>query len=125
MHITKQLAVLALTGSLASAGCVPKGDAPAPAPLTAATIESIDPTTKSCEGRIAEKWKEECHTAAQAADPINKSFEKYGIKTAGEQAALLSLMLFESQGFAYNRNHFPEPGMYLKKAPCFIKLPFR
>ena len=35
------------------------------------------------------------------------AFHKYGISSAGEMAAVLSLMAFETQDFKYNTNHFP------------------
>ncbi|KAJ7782470.1 hypothetical protein DFH07DRAFT_1010785 [Mycena maculata] len=47
----------------------------------------------------------ECRTAAQAAPFVNQGFNKYNITTVGEKAALLSLMLFESGGFAFDINH--------------------
>ncbi|KAF2467547.1 uncharacterized protein BDR25DRAFT_292003 [Lindgomyces ingoldianus] len=77
--------------------------------LTADTIIAIAPLTASCVNAPADA-PGECRTAAQAAGPIAKSFTKYGIDSAGEQAALIALMLFESGNFKYNKNHYPAPG---------------
>lgn len=52
----------------------------------------------------------ECSTAAQAVPFITKSFATYNVTSRAEQAALISLMAFESGDFKYNRNHFPPPG---------------
>lgn len=76
--------------------------------VTPEQLTQIYPQTASCNGA---DFPDECRDASQAADPINKSFEKYGLNTTGERAAALALMLYESGGFRYNRNHFPgRPG---------------
>ncbi|KAF2498823.1 hypothetical protein BU16DRAFT_524870 [Lophium mytilinum] len=76
--------------------------------VTAAIITTITPETSSCAGA---DHPDQCRTAEQAAPFINNSFSKYGITTKAEQAALLSLMLFESVGFKYNHNISPgRPG---------------
>lgn len=76
--------------------------------LTAQAITSIDPTTSSCASAPAAG---ECRTAAQSAPYIALSFSNFGLHSFGEQAALLSLMLYESDGFKYSKNHFPgRPG---------------
>lgn len=76
--------------------------------LTAQAITSIDPTTSSCASAPAAG---ECRTAAQSAPYIALSFANFGLHSFGEQAALLSLMLYESDGFKYSKNHFPgRPG---------------
>lgn len=68
----------------------------------------IAPTSGSCSGA---PFPEECATASDAAQPLIDSFSKYQIATPGEQAALLSLMAFESGDFKYNKNHYPgRPG---------------
>jgi hypothetical protein len=42
---------------------------------------------------------------------VSQSFSTYGITTAGEQAALLGIMGFESEDFRYNKNYYPgNPG---------------
>ena len=74
--------------------------------LTAEQIQSIAPGTANCPGDNTQ-WTYECRTAAQAAPHIEKSFEDYKIVSPGEKAAVLSLMLYESAEFKYNRNHFP------------------
>ena len=70
-------------------------------------IKYISPASASCDGA---KFADECATADVAAPHLVASFAQYDVTSAGEQAALLSWMLFESAGFKFNRNHFPEPG---------------
>ncbi|ORY05681.1 hypothetical protein BCR34DRAFT_43475 [Clohesyomyces aquaticus] len=94
----KSTVLIAGTIALASAAPVAR------ASITAATIEAITPATASCVGA---PFPQECRDATQAAGPIASSFQKYGISTAGEQAALLALMLYETDGFKYNKNHTP------------------
>ena len=77
---------------------------PRAAALTATTITHLDPLTSTCANPPAAG---ECRTAAQAAPYISISFTNFGITSFGEQAALLALMLYESAGFKYSRNHFP------------------
>ncbi|KAF2681842.1 hypothetical protein K458DRAFT_420224 [Lentithecium fluviatile CBS 122367] len=79
--------------------------------VTAEDLIAIDSNTATCDGA---KFADECATAADAAPAISASFEKYGIETPGEQAALIAIMLFESGSFKYNKNHYsptgPRPG---------------
>jgi hypothetical protein len=76
--------------------------------LTAEIITTIAPATASCNGS---EFADECADATRAAPAISKSFETYGITTAGEQAALVAYMLFESGNFKYSKNHYPgRPG---------------
>ncbi|KAK5011777.1 hypothetical protein LTR60_004702, partial [Cryomyces antarcticus] len=72
--------------------------------LTPADIQLVAPSTATCASAA---FPDECRTADQAADYIWESFKTYGITTFHEQAALLSLMLFESGEFKYNKNHWP------------------
>lgn len=73
-------------------------------PTSTVDIIKIDSTTSSCDNAPAAG---ECRTAAQAAPYIAISFTKFGVTSFGEQAALVALMLYESGGFKYSRNHFP------------------
>lgn len=77
--------------------------------IAAATkaIETASPGTASCDGA---QFADECATALQAAPYIIQAFADYAISDPNEWAAVLSLMLFESGGLKFNRNHFPEPG---------------
>ncbi|KAH6638077.1 hypothetical protein C7974DRAFT_153841 [Boeremia exigua] len=76
--------------------------------VTADQLIKIAPATASCSGA---DFPEECVDAATAATALNKSFDTYGIKTAGEKAALIAYTLFESGNFKYSKNHFPgRPG---------------
>jgi hypothetical protein len=57
-----------------------------PTGITAEQLTTIAPETASCSGA---PFPEECADADTAATALNKSFDTYGIKTAGEKAALL------------------------------------
>ncbi|KAF7322159.1 hypothetical protein MKEN_00740100 [Mycena kentingensis (nom. inval.)] len=72
----------------------------------------------------AASFPDECRNATQAAPFVDKAFADFGINTAGEKAALLSLMLFESGGFAFNVNHFPEPGRPGQGTRNMMNFPF-
>jgi hypothetical protein len=72
--------------------------------LTPEQLIEIAPTSTTCEGAPAAG---ECATAKQAAPAISKAFKKYGVTSPAEQAALISLMAFETDDFKYNKNHFP------------------
>ncbi|KAF2707791.1 hypothetical protein K504DRAFT_458274 [Pleomassaria siparia CBS 279.74] len=72
--------------------------------ITAEKIIQIAPTTASCAGA---EFPDECADAAAAAPAISNSFTQYKLTEVGEQAAVVSLMLFESGSFKYNKNHFP------------------
>ncbi|KAL8733986.1 MAG: hypothetical protein Q9166_001747 [cf. Caloplaca sp. 2 TL-2023] len=77
------------------------------------------PKSGTCAGA---QYPKECATAAQAVDPINKSFKTYNITSPGEAAAIVSLMAFESGDFKYNINHFPgRPGQGTRnmQSPAF------
>jgi hypothetical protein len=74
------------------------------AALTTDQLLTISPNSLSCANAPAAG---ECATAAEAVPIINDVFTSYQISSPGEQAALLSLMAFETGDFKYNRNHFP------------------
>lgn len=76
--------------------------------LCASTLIEIDPNTSTCDSPAS--FPDECRTAIQAAPPISSSFARFGLDTAGERAAAVALMLYESGSFKFNRNHFPAPG---------------
>ncbi|KAK6528603.1 hypothetical protein TWF281_009841 [Arthrobotrys megalospora] len=80
--------------------------------ITPAMILQIGPDAKSCprEGPNGDLAPEECATADHAAPFITKAFAEYKINTIGEAASILSLMMFETGDFQYNRNHFAIPG---------------
>lgn len=75
--------------------------------LTEAKLECIAPSSNTCAGA---SFPDECATASQALPNILDSFQTYKITSWGEQAAIVSLMAFESDDFKYNKNHFPAPG---------------
>ncbi|KAL1631647.1 putative conserved hypothetical protein [Diplodia seriata] len=70
----------------------------------AADLLTIAPTTATCDTSV--KYSNECRTNVEAAGPILQSFKKYGIDNVNEQAAVVSLMLYESGQFKYNWGHF-------------------
>lgn len=72
--------------------------------VTAQQIQQIAPKSANCNNPPA---KGECATAEQAVPNISKSFEKYGVTSRAEQAAVIALMAFESEEFRYSRNHSP------------------
>ncbi|OQO04301.1 hypothetical protein B0A48_10912 [Cryoendolithus antarcticus] len=72
--------------------------------LTAANIIAIAPSTASCAGSVAQS---ECRTAAQAAPWLTYSFSNFGHSAFSTQAALLSLILYETANFTYSVNHYP------------------
>ncbi|KAL8990932.1 MAG: hypothetical protein Q9169_007991 [Polycauliona sp. 2 TL-2023] len=72
------------------------------------SLIAMAPLSKTCSGA---KFANECKTAAQAAPFINASFKTHSITSAGEAAAIISLIALESGDFKYNKNHFPgRPG---------------
>ena len=72
--------------------------------ITAADLVKLAPSTANCNNAPAAS---ECRTAAQAAPYIGISFTNFGITEFPVQAALVSLMLYETGDFKYARNHFP------------------
>lgn len=87
------------------------------AALTEAQVLQIAPTSNTCDNPPA---KGECATAKQAAKFTSQSFETYNVTSKAEQAAVISLMAFESDDFKYNKNHFPgTPGQGSELSPNF------
>lgn len=74
------------------------------APLTTTDITAIAPESATCTGA---PYPAECATATDAAPWINLAFRVFGIHAFGTQAALLSLMLYETGSFKYKINHYP------------------
>jgi len=97
---------------------------PAPAPtttpeetgsaVTPAQILIAAPGSATCDATAS------CRTAEQAAPFINQAFDKYEFATPGEQAAILSLMAFESGDFKFDVNLFPgRPGQGTRNMMTF------
>jgi hypothetical protein len=72
--------------------------------ITTDQLLTISPNASTCDNPPAAG---ECATAEQAAPAISASFSAYSVDSRAEQAALVSLMAFETADFKYNRNHFP------------------
>jgi len=95
---------------------------PPPTTLTAAQILQIAPKSSTCANA---PYPDECRTADQAAQALDASFQTYGITSAGERAALLSLIAFETDDFRYNKNHTPgRPGQGSTSPPFPFPFPF-
>jgi len=93
--------------------------------LTEAHLIQIAPQSKSCGDAPA---KGECATAKTASNSASQSFNTYKVTNKAEQAAILSLMAFESNDFKYNKNHFPGiPGQGSKSTrnPVYSDRPCR
>ncbi|KAJ5248977.1 hypothetical protein N7468_000428 [Penicillium chermesinum] len=89
--------------------------------VTEAQILKFAPSSNSCANPPAEG---ECATAKTAAKYASQSFQTYKVSSKAEQAAILSLMAFESDDFKYNKNHFPgTPGQGTRnmQSPAFNK----
>lgn len=72
--------------------------------LTESQILQIAPSSNTCDNAPA---KGECATAKTAAKFTALSFDTYQVTSKAEQAAIISLMAFETEEFKYNKNHFP------------------
>lgn len=101
MHFTTfALAAVALvTPSARSAPTIPITST-----LTEKMLLSIAPTSNSCAGA---GFPAECRTAAQALKPIKDSFVRYEIGNPLVQAAIVSLIAYETDDFKYNLKHYP------------------
>jgi hypothetical protein len=82
--------------------------------LTVAQLLEIAPTANTCDNAPAAG---ECSTAQEAVPFITQSFTNYNVTSPAEQAALISLMAFETDELKYKKNHFPGvPGQGSKKS---------
>lgn len=72
--------------------------------LTLSGLLTVAPNSQSC---ASAPFPTECRTADQALPLIIAAFNTYDITHPAVQAALLSLMAYESGEFVYNQNHFP------------------
>ncbi|CEO58337.1 hypothetical protein PMG11_03067 [Penicillium brasilianum] len=90
--------------------------------ITESQILTIAPTSNTCDNAPAAG---ECATADTAAKNIAQSFDTYSVTSKAEQAAVISLMAFESLDFKYNKNHFPGvagQGTRNMQSPTFNKI---
>ncbi|KAF7441406.1 hypothetical protein PC9H_001756 [Pleurotus ostreatus] len=90
--------------------------------ITPFQLTLIAPSTRACN--ISAPFTDECRTAEQAAPFINKAFNDYAIASVGEKAAILSLMLFETGEFKFDKNHFPAPGRTGQGTRNLMTFPF-
>jgi hypothetical protein len=70
--------------------------------ITPDTLTAINVNMTSCNATAA--FAEECRNATQSAPLLNQAFAEYNISSTGEKAALLSLMVFETGNFMFDRN---------------------
>jgi hypothetical protein len=71
-------------------------------PITEAQLLAIGPSMSACNATAP--FADECRTAANSVDFVNKGFVSFNVTTIGEKAALLSLMLFETGNFRFQKN---------------------
>lgn len=84
--------------------------------ITVAQVLVAAPRAAACTDSTA--TLEGCATAPDAAKYLAQGFATYGMNKLAQQAALLSLMTFESGDFVYNINMFPgRPGQGSKYTP--------
>ncbi|KAL9127807.1 MAG: hypothetical protein Q9217_003391 [Psora testacea] len=111
MHTISLCSALALLSLTCATSAYPQirlqSKAEEPFTVTAAQLEAIMSTTKSCTANSHSG--DECVTAHEAAPWINHSFQTYGITTAGEAAGLIATIGKESGDFLYARHHFGAP----------------
>ncbi|KAH8674652.1 hypothetical protein BGZ60DRAFT_429639 [Tricladium varicosporioides] len=70
----------------------------------AAIILGVATKSGTCDGA---QNLSECRTNVQAAQPLIDAFQKYGIYSTAEMAAVTALIAFESGDFKFNINHTP------------------
>lgn len=75
-----------------------------PDDLTSQQILSIAPGSGTCDHA---RFAYECVTAETATAYIRNAFVRYGISSPEEQAAVISVMAYESEDFKLNRDHDP------------------
>lgn len=93
MHLPKVASLLVLLPHVLASG-----------QLSAQDVLSIAPDTANCTSAA---YPAECVTATEATPFILLSYAHFNIQSFGAQAALLSVMLYESGSFKYNENHWP------------------
>jgi hypothetical protein len=81
--------------------------------ITPDQIRTVLPDTATCDSSAS------CRTADQAAPFINQSFQKFNFNTVGEQAAIFSLMAFESGHFKFDTNLGGTPGQGTRNMMMF------
>jgi hypothetical protein len=75
-----------------------------PAPLTSQQILNIAWGSGTCDHA---RFPYECVTAENATAYIRNALVRYGISSPAEQAAVISVMAYESEDFKLNRDHSP------------------
>ncbi|KAJ7162171.1 hypothetical protein C8R46DRAFT_1103752 [Mycena filopes] len=103
MLLFSQTAFILWTSLVANAA--PTRRATCPVGITAADLIQMGAVLGAVANCSAAQFPPECRTAEQAAPLVNQAFKTYKIVTDGEKAALLSLMIFETNNFEFDINH--------------------
>jgi hypothetical protein len=112
MHLSKLLTFLFATGALTSPISPPHPlqARDAASPQASDIILKIMPTSNSCAGATGQ-YASDCRTNAQAAPALIAAMATYKLQTAGQIAAVLSLVGVESADLKYKHNVSPgRPG---------------
>ncbi|KAK7448863.1 hypothetical protein VKT23_013593 [Stygiomarasmius scandens] len=74
------------------------------------TLDQLNSVLGGFTCKPTQQFADECRNATDALPFINQGFSDYNVTSIGEKAAILSLMVFETGNFSFDRNHFPSPG---------------
>ncbi|THU95510.1 hypothetical protein K435DRAFT_723605 [Dendrothele bispora CBS 962.96] len=77
---------------------------------TAITLDQLNQVVGNFTCKPTQQFADECKNTTDALPFINQGFVDYNITSVGEKAAILSLMVFETGNFSFDKNHFPPPG---------------
>ncbi|KAJ5902732.1 hypothetical protein N7495_003260 [Penicillium taxi] len=122
MHITLTVTLLFALALFSTATPIPGRHHKHNITLTESQVLDISPKANTCDDAPAEG---ECATAKTAAQFTSSSFNTYQVTSKAEQAAIISLIAFESGDFKYNKNHFPGvagQGTRNMQSPSFNKI---
>ncbi|KAJ9137385.1 hypothetical protein NKR19_g8216 [Coniochaeta hoffmannii] len=70
-------------------------------------IAAIMPSSTSCASAASGPYASDCRTNVQAAEPLIAAMKAYNLTTAGQIAAVLALVGFESVDMRYKHNVYP------------------
>ncbi|KAF5337667.1 hypothetical protein D9758_013022 [Tetrapyrgos nigripes] len=88
------------------------------------TLNQLNQVLGNFTCKPTQQFAEECRNSTDALPLINQGFADYNISSVGEKAALLSLMVFETGNFSFDRNHFPPPGRPGQGTRNLMQFPF-
>jgi hypothetical protein len=70
------------------------------------TLDQLNQVLGNFTCAPTQQFADECRNATEALPFINQGFVDYNITTLGEKAAILSLMVFETGNFSFDKNQF-------------------